>query len=254
MIMSSENQRFTLVASLLAALLIATTILVAEANIPSRAEFIAGVLITVVLASPIEWAIHRYVCHSRYPVLQSIHAMHNEHHLQSLRLNERQSADGAIFDSSTSYLASRKLWEHLGRTCFYGFFGGVLICLPAGLIARNPFYIAGIIFTVVTLSALTSVMHEIAHGTHQISAFGIRWFYAIFERHRLHHLNSTNNLNLLIPLGDVLMGTFCGEREQRNAASLLAEAVTISDSIEGLPTGQEQLRFSSNLLTLNRYE
>lgn len=167
-----------------------------------------GTLIAILLASPIEWAIHRYVCHNGMSIFRWFREIHAEHHSNGRHFEQPFASNPVFVDGLPRTFSKQKLRHYFSRTSLYGLIGMAIICLPAGLISRNNFYIAGITVTVFVLSALATLLHEASHEITPKRLFGARWLITMWKRHQLHHLDPSKNLNLLNPIGDILLGTY----------------------------------------------
>src|SRR5258708_19556065 len=49
-------------------------------GIGAVSAFVAGLIVTPIIASPVEWLVHRYIYHRSFSVLRRIYAVHGAHH------------------------------------------------------------------------------------------------------------------------------------------------------------------------------
>lgn len=177
--------------------------------------FAIGAAIVPFIASPIEWLVHRFVYHQ--PVikpLSRIYSVHTAHHYAyfppwryitggTARRLPLRSDEGDISDDPIANAVIRVL--HFG---WYMAFGIVFMWIPGWFITHDGVFLAGLVTGSVLLSNLFIVVHDTIHrpGSHRILE-AQPWFPFLDNHHYIHHVALGNNLNFLLPLGDLLFGT-----------------------------------------------
>jgi hypothetical protein len=158
--------------------------------------FVAG----VVYSSFFEWALHRYILHSRR-FLKSPHRAHQlEHH--------------GIFRADATYFLTEGLHEkgdekHL---TFAWYHAPLLIALHVPLLALawlylGPWVAGGLLAAMVAYYGAYEYLHYCMHVPRK------RWlertwlFRAIQDHHRYHHVYYMKNLNVVLPLADFILRT-----------------------------------------------
>lgn len=176
---------------------------------------VLGLAVTPIVASPIEWFVHRFVYHE--PVLSflgAIFKVHTAHHYAyfptwryvtggpARRLSIRRRTPQA----HTSPV--RNAGVRLAHYSWYLMLGAVVICLPAWLTTHNVAFLIGITISLTIVSNLFIVVHDTIHrpGSHRIVE--AQPWYAFLDRHHyIHHVDLGTNLNFLLPLADLLFGS-----------------------------------------------
>ena len=172
--------------------------------------FVIGLILTPIIASAIEWAGHRYICHNNFKLLRRIYSIHLSHHLQAFS-TERPVEISQAISRPMNYLRSLQQGNatYLTTFGFYTILGAMFIWVPAGLLSKNASFLAGVILGTLVISNLFIVVHNSIHNP---GAFLIlerqKWFGALDRRHRVHHTKSAVNFNLLFPLADWILGTY----------------------------------------------
>lgn len=153
----------------------------------------------VVYASFFEWTLHRYVMHRpllflRYPF--RAHAL--THH--------------GIFDGGATYHLRDP--GHVDKVRMAWWNGPVLLLINApvaGLVAWAAGSVwagAGFITAIALYYALYEFLHWCMHVPRPRWFQSWRGFRRIDRHHRLHHLKPDRNLNVVLPLADLVLGTY----------------------------------------------
>ncbi|MEY4361994.1 MAG: hypothetical protein RL391_1300 [Actinomycetota bacterium] len=192
-----------------------------------------GLAVVPLLASPIEWMVHRFVYHEAVvPSLTAIHRVHVAHHF-SFFPTWRYTTNGPA-----RRLAIRKVGTDIRRTAmanarvrathfvWYMSFGLWAIWIPTWLLTHNEWFVVGEIMASAVVSNLFIAVHDTIHrpGSHRIIERQ-SWFAFLDRHHYIHHVDLGANLNFLLPLGDALFGTLrreMTEAELREHGSLEA--------------------------------
>jgi hypothetical protein len=176
-----------------------------------------GVAALPIVASPLEWWVHRYVYHGRrIPFLRRIYVIHHHGHHHVIFPTWRYVTNGPvrrhpIVSSSPSDLHTafgRNLRIKLCHFAFYMSIGCVCVWLPAWLLTENVGFLAGLIAASAVVSDLFVRVHDAIHypGRHRFIE-AQPWFGFLETRHYIHHVDTESNVNFLLPLADWLFGT-----------------------------------------------
>jgi hypothetical protein len=176
---------------------------------------VLGLSVLPVVASPIEWFVHRYVYHEAViRPLKAIFIVHTVHHYAYFPTWRYVTAGPArrlpITNRSPEALISRlrNAGVRLAHFTWYMTFGVVLVWIPAWLLTGNVAFLGGIIVASAVVSNLFIVVHDTIHrpGSHRIVE-AQPWFAFLDRHHYIHHVALGTNLNFLLPLADLLFGT-----------------------------------------------
>ena len=177
--------------------------------------FLLGLAVIPLIASPIEWFVHRFVYHEEVlRPLGAIFVVHTAHHYAffptwryvtsgpARRLAIRRRGPD-IHDTPAGNARVR-----LAHFSWYMGIGAVLVWTPAWLITRNVWFIAGLVVSSAVVSNLFIVVHDTIHrpGSHRMVE-AQPWFQFLDRHHYIHHVDLGVNLNFLLPLADLLFGT-----------------------------------------------
>lgn len=179
-------------------------------------NFALGLLITPVMASVIEWAGHKYLCHRKFEFLRRIYTIHSAHHhlyfppwryVTGGKVKRIPILNKNIHVPQISKL--QNVMTHLGQIGFYTFLGIIFISLPAWLLSQNVFFLLGTLSGVIIISNLFIYIHDAVHrpGNHKMLE-NQKWFLFIDEHHYIHHVDTESNFNFLLPIADWLFATY----------------------------------------------
>lgn len=187
----------------------------AHDTISTTAAVIAGLTVTPIIASPIEWLVHRYIYHRSFSPLRRIHAVHRAHHYLYFPTWRYVTGGPArripILGKGVSMPQTsqwRNALTYLAHFLFYMTLGAALIWLPVWLVARNVAFLMGVILGTIVISNLFIIVHDAIHrpGSHRLMEKQA-WFCFLDEHHYIHHVDTEANVNFLLPLADWLYGT-----------------------------------------------
>lgn len=176
-------------------------------------NFAAGFAVAISIASIAEWTIHRFVCHSKSGWFRTISAVHLAHHRDpnwgynhGFRGVRRFSIFLRFVIEGDSLIGMK---AHLERFLIYGIVGAALICTPIWLFNASATVLSGSIIGTVLFALLSISVHDVIHDPKGLDNLPQRRLLRfIAERHDRHHRDATQNLNLVVPLGDWIFGTF----------------------------------------------
>lgn len=157
----------------------------------------AAFVATAIYCSFFEWLLHRFVMHKKtfisFPY--ELHAV--SHH--------------GMFGSDETYHAQDENMRNHVTFVLRDYVLLTLINLPvfigAELLLHRPVVIGCVLATLAYLQAFNS-FHWRWHVPSDTWFQRTRFFQWMKNRHRLHHGNPTRNFNLILPIGDLLLGTF----------------------------------------------
>lgn len=181
----------------------------------TTAAFGTGLVITAIIASPIEWIVHRYIYHRSSIIFRRIYAVHLAHHhlyFPPWRYVTRGSAQRIPILGTDLRVPQASKWDnamtYFAHFGFYMTLGAALIWTPAWLVSQSVPFLLGAMFGTILFSNLFIIVHDATHrpGCHSfIESRG--WFRFLDEHHYIHHVNTEVNFNFLLPLADWLFGT-----------------------------------------------
>jgi hypothetical protein len=176
---------------------------------------VMGLILTPIVASPIEWLVHRYIYHRRSTPLGRIYAVHLAHHhvyFPTWRYITGGPARRIPILAKDVDLPQVSGWKnaltYLAHFIFYMTLGAALIWLPMWLLSRSVPFVLGAILGTTIISNLFIIVHDSIHrpGSHRILE-AQAWFCFLDEHHYIHHVDTEANVNFLLPLADWLFGT-----------------------------------------------
>jgi len=186
-----------------------------------------GLLAALLIGSPGEWCVHRYIMHRRLrprPLTLAYDLHHRAHHWIHYPPNEYLHED-RVQRVPVSPELDRVCTTWIGRAstvglhvAFYTFFAVVLAVGPAWLITRNPLFTAVVTVGVIVEIYLFVRVHDAVHhpGLSRLERF--RWFGFLDRHHYIHHIDTNANTNFLLPLCDLMMGVLRRELTEQELA------------------------------------
>jgi hypothetical protein len=204
-----------LVSALAVALIVGVRALPSDGTFSFIAAMALGLAIVPLVASILEWFVHRYVYHEAVvPILTPVFTVHTAHHyafFPTWRYITRGPARRLAItrrapDIHTS--TTRNAGVRLAHFGWYMAIGVVLIWVPAWLATENSAFLLGIVISSIVVSNLFIVVHDTIHrpGSHRIVE-AQPWFGFLDRHHYVHHVDLGANLNFLLPLADLLFGS-----------------------------------------------
>jgi len=177
----------------------------------------AGAVATLLAASIIEWAVHRWIMHrpTRLPLLRLAYEHHHRaHHWINFPPDQYIQAGpvqyvplwtGRLDRVATSRLAwAVTVGAHLA---FYALFAAVLVLAPAWMWSGNMVFAWSVTATSIVVLFLFIHAHDAMHYPGMSPIERLRWFKWLDHHHYIHHVDTGANTNFLLPLGDLLLGT-----------------------------------------------
>ncbi|HKZ80836.1 MAG TPA: hypothetical protein VJ124_21365 [Pyrinomonadaceae bacterium] len=177
--------------------------------------FLTGLIVTPIIASPVEWLVHRYVYHRSFVLSRRIYAVHLAHHhlyFPTWRYVTGGPARRIPILGKRLSVPQISRWKngitYIAHFGFYMTLGAALIWLPAWLLAHSVPFLVGSVLATIVISNLFIVVHDAIHrpGSHRLLETQA-WFCFLDEHHYIHHVDTEANVNFLLPLADWLFGT-----------------------------------------------
>jgi hypothetical protein len=208
---------------------------------PVLSAALLGLLLMPVVASPIEWFVHRFVYHE--PVIRlfgpifTVHTAHHYAYFPTWRYvtggpARRLSIRNRTPDAHISQV--RNAGVRLAHFSWYMTIGAIVIWLPAWMLTGDVAFLVGIVVATAVVSNLFIVVHDTIHrpGSHRIVE--AQPWYAFLDRHHyIHHVALGTNLNFLLPMADLLFGTLrtemTAEELDRHGPLELAKATLVGE-------------------------
>ncbi len=187
----------------------------ARAPLGAAASIAAGVAFTIPLVSLWEWLVHGVLYHAPVPGLRFIRDIHHAGHHFALFPPERyvqtsgypfmrfrrpfvpfRMADNAFDNFVTEY----------SQVALHFAVGVPAILAPAWLLGGRAFFLS-CVATLALVSWLLAYVHGVIHTPGDRLVERMRWFQWLDRHHYIHHIDKRANINFLLPLCDLLIGT-----------------------------------------------
>jgi hypothetical protein len=181
------------------------------------AASLLGAAALPIMASPLEWWVHRYVYHrQQLPLLRRIYVIHHQGHHHAIFPTWRYVTNGPVrrhpIVASSNSALHMSFWRNLRiKLCHFAFYmmiGSLCVWLPAWLLTQNVGFLVGLITASAVVSDLFVRVHDAIHypGHHRFIE-AQPWFGFLERHHYIHHVDTEANVNFLLPLADWLFGT-----------------------------------------------
>lgn len=175
-----------------------------------------GATFTVPLVSLWEWITHGVLYHRPLPGMREIFKIHVGGHHLALFPPEQYTRQGRY--SFMRFRAPRLPWvmsDNLvdslltsgTQVALHFVIGLPFIVAPAWLATGSPVFTASVLGTLGFLSYLLAYVHGVIHNPRGRWVERQRWFQWLDRHHYIHHVDMTANVNFLLPLCDLLLGT-----------------------------------------------
>jgi hypothetical protein len=186
-----------------------------------------GALAALLIGSPGEWLVHRYIMHRRVgppPLSLAYDLHHRAHHWIQYPPNEYLHED-RVQRVPVGFDLNRVCLTGMGRAltvalhvAFYSTFGVILALVPSFFFTRNPLFTLSVgVVTAIEIFLFVRVHDAVHHpGLSRLERFG--WFRFLDRHHYIHHIDNKANTNFLLPLCDLLMGVLRRDLTPRELA------------------------------------
>ena len=188
---------------------------------------LAGVISAFLIATIVEWSVHRFAMHKghRLPLIQIATELHHKaHHWVHVPpdryLHSGQINRPSVFAADKTKLCQTTLTRVLttaSHSAFYSLITAPIIFF-AWLVTTNIWFTALMAATSVVFIYLFIRIHDAVHHTGMSRLEYFRWFWFLDHHHYIHHIDNDANTNFLLPLGDLLMGTLRLELTKEESA------------------------------------
>ena len=178
---------------------------------------VAGALFTVPLVSLWEWLVHGVMYHRRLPGLRFIHEIHHAGHHFALFPPKRYVQETGwpfmrVRRPFKPFAMSDNAWDSFlsswGQIALHFAVGVPAILWPAWALGGGPsafFWSAAA--SLGAVSWLLAYVHGVIHTPGDRLIEGTRWFQWLDRHHYIHHVDLSANINFLLPLCDLVIGT-----------------------------------------------
>lgn len=217
-----EPSRARVLTVIAIALLLHLAIMLVVRESPSGQGVVGAIVLAalsgLIVGSTAEWLVHRYVMHhpSRFRLLRMVFDLHHRGHHHVHYTPDRYVHAGPVnyvpvfpprpdrlCDTNASRSASM-----LAQLGFYLLIAIPIVPLPAWLLTGHATYT--VTFTVITVLEcwLFVRVHDLVHHPEVGWLRRLPGFRHLDHHHYIHHIDTRANTNFLLPLGDVVFGTW----------------------------------------------
>jgi hypothetical protein len=191
-------------------------------------SLVGGLVSALLVGTLFEWLVHRYLMHpiGNVSLIKFITELHHRgHHWVHFR------PDRYVHKGPINYIpvlppqpekicATRadRFISMSGQALFYLVIGLAVAFVPAWFVTGNHLF--STVFTIVGLVEIYLFVriHDLVHypGNSFLERFG--WFTFLDRHHYIHHIDTWANTNFLLPLGDILFGSYRTTMTEKEAA------------------------------------
>jgi len=211
--------------------------LLGDGSLASLIALVLGLVVIPLVASPIEWFVHRFVYHApAIRTLEVIFRVHTAHHF-AYYPTWRYTTNGPprrlrVVPGRAPEVQTDRAGNSAVRLAHFSWYmaiGAAVVWLPAWLFTRSTPFLVGLVLASAAVSNLFIVVHDTIHrpGSHRFVE-AQPWFQFLDRHHWIHHIDLGANLNFLLPLADLLFGTLrvtvTPEEEEQHGTLAAAKA------------------------------
>ena len=177
---------------------------------------LSGIVSAFILASIVEWSVHRYAMHrgGKIPLFRiATELHHNAHHWVHYKpdnyINPEPINRPSVLAPDKTVLCQStfaRIVTTFSHAAFYTFLTLPILIL-AWVITINIMFTVSMVLTAAVFIFLFIRVHDAVHhpGLSWLERFN--WFWFLDHHHYIHHIDNNANTNFLLPLTDFLMGT-----------------------------------------------
>ena len=177
---------------------------------------LAGIISAFLIATVVEWTVHRYAMHKgkRIPIFRIATELHHKahhwvHYTPNHYVNPEPINRPSVLASNKAELCQSKfviLLTTLSHATFYTVLT-IPILILAWLVTVNIWFTLSMVSMAGIFIYLFIRVHDAVHhpGLSWLERFN--WFWFLDHHHYIHHIDNNANTNFLLPLTDLLMGT-----------------------------------------------
>ncbi len=178
---------------------------------------VGGALVTVPLCSLGEWLVHGFLYHKGLPGMSFIRTIHHNGHHWALFPPQRyvnRTSPYAFMRFRKPYvpfvMSDNRMDEAMTKWSQIGlhFVVGIpLILIPGYLLTGSDVFLASTTASLAVISYLLAHIHGLIHTPTGSWIERQGWFCALDRQHYIHHMDEAANLNFMLPILDLLLGT-----------------------------------------------
>lgn len=173
----------------------------------------SGLLTMLVVGSLVEWLVHRFVMHRRWPGVGVAYDLHHQahhwvHYPPEAYLKPEVTYVPVFPPRPAELCATRtsRALAALSQVVFYSVFAAPLLAVGWLLTGNLPFVVSlGVTASAIIFLAVH--VHDAVHCPKHSPLERFRWFWFLDHHHYVHHVDNDANTNFVLPLGDLLFGT-----------------------------------------------
>jgi hypothetical protein len=176
---------------------------------------LCGASAILLIGSMVEWWVHGKLMHrrSRLPWLHLAYDLHHRAHHWTHYRPDAYLQDEVTYvplvpprPERACQTSGEVFAAALGQALFYASALGPSVAV-AWFLSGNVAFAGAFSAVAVTIVALAVHLHDAVHcpGHSPLERFG--WFWWLDHHHYIHHIDTRVNVNFLLPLGDLLLGT-----------------------------------------------
>tara|TARA_B100001564_G_C20561296_1_gene633862 strand:- start:237 stop:995 length:759 start_codon:yes stop_codon:yes gene_type:complete len=179
-------------------------------------SFASGIIAASLLATIVEWTVHRFAMHrgKRFPLFRIATELHHKahhwvHYTPNKYIATKPLNRPSVLAKDKTELCESKfviMLTTLSHGAFYTFLT-VPILVAAWKITFNFWFTAAMVFAASIFIYLFIRVHDAVHHPGLSFLENFKWFWFLDKHHYIHHIDNNVNTNFLLPLTDLLMGT-----------------------------------------------
>jgi hypothetical protein len=176
---------------------------------------VLGAAAMLLACSIVEWLVHGRLMHrrSRWPLVHLAYDLHHRAHHWIHYPPDAYVQDEVTYvplvpprPERACRTAAETAAAALGQAFFYASFSLPLVAL-AWLATADAAFVASAAVVATVFVALAVHVHDAVHCPGHSPLERFRWFWELDRHHYLHHIDTRANVNFLLPIGDLLLGT-----------------------------------------------
>jgi hypothetical protein len=217
---AADHRLGAVIAGVAAAWAAAALIVRTSSALPAPIHAAIGALLggaaMLLACSIVEWLVHGRLMHrrSRLPLVHLAYDLHHRAHHWTHYPPDAYVQDEVTYvplvpprPERACRTRTETAFAALGQAVFYASFSLPLVGLAWLATAGDVAFVAsaGVVATVFV--ALAVHVHDAVHCPGHSPLERFRWFWALDRHHYLHHIDTRANVNFLLPIGDLLLGT-----------------------------------------------
>jgi len=176
---------------------------------------VLGAVAMLLACSIVERLVHGKLMHrrSRWPLVHLAYDLHHRAHHWIHYPPDAYVQDEVTYvplvpprPERACRTAAETVAAAFGQAFFYASFSLPLVSL-AWLATSSLAFVASTAIVATVFVALAVHVHDAVHCPGHSPLERFRWFWSLDRHHYLHHIDTRANVNFLLPIGDLLLGT-----------------------------------------------